>query len=321
MRTQRQSWRVTLEPVLDLLDEGLRLYRRAFLRMLMLASLAALPSGALLAALVIASDWLVTPPGVTLLILAMLLGLPLGLYVMGAVSRAAVMAANGETVTLRGALTLGPLRVLGMGCYGTLFVLVAGSVVAIISGICFCSIYVFGIAGFVVFGSTSTIGGTAGAAVSAAGIVAIIVGVMLIYAALLVLNGAVYGSAIFALQPFVHERMPMGQAIRQSLDFTFYRFGENLLIFLCASLVFGAIVVAASLAIGVLAPLPVLFLLGAESPVARAITAAVWISAVNVALPLLPIWMALLYRHRLAAWRGAELRARLTALPDAGASI
>ncbi len=321
MRTQRQSRRVTLEPVLDLLDEGLRLYRRAFPRMLMLASLAALPAGALLAALVIASDWLATPPGVALLLLATLLGLPLGLYVMGAVSRAAVMAANGETVTLRGALALGPLRVLGMGCYGTAFVLVAVSVVSVISSICFCAAYVFGLVSIAVFSSASVVGGTAGAAVSAAGIVAIIVGVMLIYAALLVLNGAAYGSAIFAVQPFVHERLTAGQAIRQSVDLTFYRFGENILTFLCASLVFGAIVLAATLAIGVLAPLPVLFLLGTESLAARAITAAVWVGAVNVALPLLPIWMALLYRRRLAAWQGAELRARLAALPDASASI
>ncbi|MCX7791358.1 MAG: hypothetical protein N2378_12015, partial [Chloroflexaceae bacterium] len=233
---------------------------------------------------------------------ATLLSLPLGLYVMGAVSRAAVMAANGEAVTLRGALALGPLRVLGMGCYGTLFVLVAASVVSMISSVCFCVAYVFGFASVAVFSSASAAGGTAGEAVSAAGIVAVIVGVVLIYAATLVLNGAAYSSTIFALQPFAHERMPMGQAIRHSLDLTFYRFGENILVFLCASLVFGAIALAATLAIGVLAPLPVLFLLGAESLAARAITAAVWVGALNVALPVLPIWMALLYRRRLAAW-------------------
>lgn len=321
MPARRQSLRMALEPVLDLLDEGLHLYRRAFAPMLILASLAALPPGALFASLFIASDWLATPPGAALLLLAFLLGLPLALYVMGAVSRAAVMAANGETVTLRRALALGPLRVLGMGCYGTIFLLVAASVVSIISSACFCIIYVFGIAGVAVFASASTFGGTAGEVASVAGIVAIVVGVILLYAATLALNGAAYSSAIFALQPFVHEPLPMGQAIKRSLDLTFYRLGQNILAFLCASLVFGAIALAATLAIGVLAPLPIFFLLGAESLAARAITAAVWIGAVSVALPLLPIWMALLYRRRLAAWRGDDLRVRLAALPDGGASI
>ncbi len=319
MRTQRQSLRAVLEPVLDLLDEGLRLYRRTFPRMLMLASLAALPAGALLTASVIASDWLATPSGTVLLLLATLPGLPLGLYVMGAVSRAAAMAANGEAVTLRGALALGPLRMLGMGCYGTVFVVVAVSVVSVISSVCICVAYVFGFAGFVVFSSASVVGGPAGTAVSVAGIVAVILGVVLIYAVLLVVNGAAYSSAIFAVQPFVHEHLTAGQAIRRSLDLTFYRFGQNLLTFVCASLVFGAIAVAATLAIGVLVSLPVLFLLGAESLAGRAITAAVWVGAVNVALPLLPIWMALLYRRRLAAWRGDDLTMRLAALaPTSG---
>lgn len=190
MRTQRQSLRAALEPVLDLLDEGLRLYRRTFPRMLMLASLAALPAGALLTASVIASDWLATPSGTVLLLLATLLGLPLGLYVMGAVSRAAAMAANGEAVTLRRTLALGPLRMLGMGCYGTVFVVVAVSVVSVISSVCICVAYVFGFAGFAVFSSASVVGGPAGTAVSVAGIVAVILGVVLIYAVLLVVNGA-----------------------------------------------------------------------------------------------------------------------------------
>ncbi|MCS6882617.1 MAG: hypothetical protein RMK84_14855 [Oscillochloridaceae bacterium] len=321
MHTRRQSLRMALEPILDLLDEGLHLYRRAFLRILILASLAGLPSGALFAALVIASDWLSTPPGVALLLLVALLGLPLALYVVGAVSRAAVMAAGGEAVTLRRALALGPLRVLGMGCYGTVFLLVAASVVSVISSVCVCVVYVFGIAGVAVFASAGAIGGTAGEVASVAGIIALIVGFILMYAATLALNGAAYSSVIFALQPFVHEPLPMGQAVKRSLDLTFYRLGQNILAFLCASIVFGAIALAATLAIGVLAPLPILFLLGVESLAARAITAAVWIGAVNVALPLLPIWMALLYRRRLAVWQGADLRARLAALPDSGAPI
>ncbi len=314
MGTRKRPLRVALESVLDLLDDGLHLYRRTFARMLVLASLLNLPVGALVATALIAGDWLATTPGIALLLLAAVLGLPLGLYIMAAVSRATLMVADGETVTLRGALALGPLRLLGMGCYGTVFLLVAASAVSVVSSVCFCAVYIFGLLGIAAFSSAGVVGGTLGEVVSATGIIAVVIGVVLIYAATLVLNGAAYSSAIFALQPFAHKHLPMGQAVRHSLDLTFYRFGQNLLTFVCASLVFGAIALAATLAIGVLVPLPVIFLLGAESSAARAITAAVWVGGITVAIPLLPIWMALLYRRRLAAWQGAELRARLAAL-------
>ncbi|MFQ3663184.1 MAG: hypothetical protein SNJ69_12410 [Chloroflexaceae bacterium] len=314
MGTRKRQLRVALESVLDLLDEGLHLYRRTFARMLVLASLLNLPVSALVATAVIAGDWLVTATGITLLLLGAVLGLPLSLYIMAPMSRAAVLAADGGTVTLRSALALGPLQLLGIGCYGTVFLLVAASAVSVISSVCFCVAYLFGVLSIAAFSSAGVVGGAAGEVVSAAGIVTTLVGVVLMYAATLVLNGAAYSSTIFALQPFVHERLPTGQAIRHGLDLTFYRFGQNLLTFVCASLVFGAIALAATLAIGVLVPLPIIFLLGAESLAARAITAAVWVGAVTVAIPLLPIWMALLYRHRLAAWQGAELRTRLAAL-------
>jgi uncharacterized RDD family membrane protein YckC len=100
-----------------------------------------------------------------------------------------------------------------------------------------------------------------------------------------------------------------------------FRFGQNLLIFLCASLVFSAAVLAATLAIGVLVPLPVFFLLGTESTVAQAITAAAWVTGLSAALPLLPIWMALLYRRRRADRDGADLAAQLAALSPPAAEL
>jgi hypothetical protein len=107
--------------------------------------------------------------------------------------------------------------------------------------------------------------------------------------------------------------------VGRSFDLLFFRFGQNLLAFLCASLVFGAAALAITLAIGVLLPLPALFLLGAESLVARAITAAAWVAGLAAALPLLPIWMALLYRRQAAAREGADLAARLATLAELAA--
>ena len=306
--------RRTLEPILDLLDEGLRLYRRSFAPLLILASLAALPIGLVLVAFVLASDWLASGFGSLLALVLVVGGLPLTLYVMGALSRAALMAADGAAVSLRGALAMGPLRVVGMGCYGTLFSFAASIAVSTVSTICICVAYIMVIA---VVGVAAAIGFSGGAAGTAAAGFLIAVGVLaflVVYGLSLVLNGAIYSSVIYALQPFAHERAKLGATISRSLDLLTFRLGQNLLIFLCASLVFSAAALAATLAIGVLVPLPALFLLGAESTAAQAITAAAWVAGLSAALPLLPIWMALLYRRRRADREGAELTAQLAAL-------
>lgn len=311
--------RRTLEPILDLLDEGLRLYRRSFAPLLILASLAALPIGLVLVAFVLASDWLASGFG-SLLVLALFVGgLPLSLYVMGALSRAALMAADGAPVSLKAALAMRPLRVVGMGCYGTLFSFAASIAVSTISTVCICAAYILVIA---VVGAAAAIGFAGGAAGTAAAgfLIALgVIGFLAVYGVSLVLNGAIYGSVIFALQPFAHEREGLGATIRRSLDLLGFRLGQNLLIFLCASLVFGAAALAATLAIGVLVPLPALFLLGAESSAAQAITAAAWVAGLSAAVPLLPIWMALLYRRRRADREGSEIAAQLATLTAAPA--
>ncbi len=311
--------RQTLEPILDLLDEGLRLYRRSFAPLLLLASLVALPFGATVAAFFLAADWLVEGFGALLLGAVLIAGLPLSLYVMGALSRAALMTAEGRPVNLRRALAIGPLRALGMGCYGLIFSLVASIAVSTVSTVCLCIAYLGAAA---VIGGAIAISSSAGAAGGAAVIFFVIVGVIVIlaiYGASLVLNGAIYGSVIYVLQPLIHEGGRLGQGIRRSLDLLQFRFGQNLLMFLCASLVFSAAAFAATVAIGALIPLPTLFLLGTESNIARAITAAAWITGLSAAIPLLPIWMALLYKRRAAAREGEELAAAIAALRPAAA--
>ncbi len=305
--------RAALESTLELLDTGVRLYRRNFPRLLLLAILAALPLGAT-AALGFAAGWLASGLGALLLLPVSLLALPLSLYVMGALSRAAAMAAQGAPLNLRQALAIGPLRVLGMGCYGTLFTLVAGAAVSMLSSGCLCIVYIFGIASVAAAASVGSLAGVAGeVAVGVLAIVAVIA-LLVIYVAGLILNGAVYGSVVYALQPFVHEPLPLRAAVRRSLDLTGYRFGQNLLAFLCAGLVFGAAALATTVALGVLIPLPALFLLGTESPLAQGITVAAVVAGVSATVPLLPIWMALLYQQRLAAWRGDDLATQIAAL-------
>lgn len=306
--------RQALAPILELLDEGLRLYRRAFAPLLTLTALLALPLGLLVVALVLAADWLAAGPGALLALLVALLGLPLSFYVMGALSRAAAMIADGEPVSLRRALAIGPLRVLGMGCYGTLFSLAASVAVSAVSIVCICVAYLAVVAVVGAAVSFSAAGGAAGGAAAAFFIAVGVIAFLVIYGLSLVVNGAIYGSVVFVLQPFVHERSGFGKAVGRSLDLLAFRLGQNLLAFLGASLVFSAAALAVTVAIGVLLPLPALFLLGSESLVARAITAAAWVAGLSTAMPLLPVWMALLYRRQAAAREGVELAARLEAL-------
>ncbi|HEU5011944.1 MAG TPA: hypothetical protein VFT66_05315, partial [Roseiflexaceae bacterium] len=60
-------------------------------------------------------------------------------------------------------------------------------------------------------------------------------------------------------------------------------------------------------------PLPLSFVLGGESPITAALSAAAWLLGLCVVLPPLPIWMALLYRRNLAARSGADLEAKIQA--------
>lgn len=302
---------------MELLDEGLRLYRRGFSRFVLLAGLAALPSSVAVVALFLVADELQSDLSVSLFLIASVVALPVSLYVMGALSRAAVLAAAGEPVRLRQALTIRPLRALGMGCYGTLFLMVSSAVVSALSTVCFCGLYLMIMAGAVAFASVSG-GGALGGAAAGMAFSIVLIALVILYIAGLVVNGAVYGSAIYAMQPFVQDDLAFGAAVQRSVDLVGYRFGHNLLSFLSASLVFGATALAATLAIGLLLPLPALFLLGTESPVARAITAAAWIAAMAAATPLLPIWMALLYQRRRAAREGETLAAQLAALGGKG---
>jgi hypothetical protein len=305
--------RSALQPTLDLLDEGLRLYRREFPRFALIVALGAVP-GIIMALLIFRRPDLIASGGGSLLIvLAVLISMPLGMYLMGAISRAATAALRGEPVLLRAALAIRPLRLIGMGCYGGVFLFVGNMAVSMLSMVCFCPLYVAMVAAL--SGMARATGGRGPTSTALLGLLGAIIAVafVLLYGFSLVLSGATYGSLIFSLQPFVQGNLRMGAALRRSLDMTFYRFGANLLAYLCASLIFGALAIGSTLAIGALAPLPLLFLLGAESPIAQGLSATALIAGLTLALPPLPIWMALLYARRSAEREGDDLAARIAA--------
>jgi hypothetical protein len=151
------------------------------------------------------------------------------------------------------------------------------------------------------FDNTSSLG--------AAAVVIILLGIVGAYALLLVAGGAAYSSLIYALQPWVQEVRPFGEALQRSLELVTYRFWRNVLAWGLTALLLAAMGLTITTTIGSLLPLPLAFALGGESLVAQAIGVSAWVLGFVVVLPPLPIWMALLYRRNRAARDGSNLDA------------
>lgn len=303
--------RTTLQPILDLLDEGLRLYRREFARFALITAIGAIPMG-LLGALVMMIPWMLGSfMGVLLFYGLLFLTFPFAVYLMSAMSRATLEVRQGKPIILREVLRIGPFRLIGMGCYGGFYLAALNTIISIFSVFCMCPTYAF--LGLAAAGVGGMFGGSGaiGSALSSLIFTFLSFLFILLYGLSLVLSGATFGSLLFSLQPFMHGNVRMIEALRQSIDITFYRFGSNLLIYLCASLIFGTLALCVTLAVGVLIPMPLLFLFGAESVFAQTLSAVVVIFALTLALPPLPIWMALLFQRRVAEREGLDLAERI----------
>ncbi len=297
----------TVQPILDIVDEGLRLYRMRFVSFVLLTALWVIPIAVGLGiSIATESFW-----GA---LLALLLSLPLALYLIGGLSRVTLATQEGRSMSIREALSLPLLRMAGMGCYSLVFSIVANIISSMVSYACFCP-------GFI--GLSFAMGASTGALENGGGVgeaVAVVMGIVLMflfvlfYVFSLILSGATYSSLVYSLQPFVQHDLPFGMAVSQSVDLITYRFGYNLLAFLITSTIFGASMLTVTTAIGVLLPLPLVLALGEESPVAQGIGVFAWIAGLMVVLPPLPIWMALLYQRNNAAREGRDLTARIATL-------
>lgn len=303
-----------LQSILDILDEGLLLYRRGFVGFILIAASWLVPV-AIGIGLSIAAAQLLGEAAVFLIIMGwLLLTLPLGLYLIAGLSRATLAVQRGHTISLRAALAINPLQIAGMGCYGLVFYIITNIIASMLSLLCFCPLYIAMIALFGGIGSAlDTTGGLgAGLAVLLGMLVALLF--VLFYGLSLVLSGATGSALVYGLQPFVQAQVPLGTAIQRSIDLVFYRFARNLLAFVLASAIFGATAIAVSVAIGTLLPLPLLLALGEESPIAQGVSVSAWLLGLIVVLPPLPIWMALLYQRNLAAWQGNDLAERIASI-------
>lgn len=295
-----------LQPILSLLDQGITLYRRNFLPFLLIAAAWTVPL-AIVAGLLIASFyWLDQWQIIVFIFVAVLALLPALIYLVGGLSRAAVAAIEERPVRVREALSIHPLRIISMGFFSIVYLLIAQIVSSLLSLAVICPLYV---AGFALVGGMASVGGSS--AFGAVGLV--LLGVLFtgVYGFALIIGGATYSGLVYGLQPWVQETRSFGGSLERSLNLIGYRFGYNLLIWGAAALLVAATGLTVTLTVGVVLPLPLFYFLGAESPATQAVSAVAWMIGSVFVLPPLPIWMALLYRRNVAARDAADLEARV----------
>jgi hypothetical protein len=301
----------TLQPILALLDEGLRLYRRHFVDFVLITASWFVPVAIMTGTAVAAESWISERYAALIGLLFMFVGLlvlfPLLIYLIGGLSRAAVAASTGRPVRFREAMAIHPLRATGMGCFTIVYSIIAQFASSLMSMACVCPLYFFGFLAVGFIGAAADAGNSAALGLIAAGI--FLVGLYLS----MMLIGATGSGLFYGLQPWVQEARPFGESLQLSMQLIIFRFGRNLLVWCLAALLTAAAGLTVMATIGTLLPLPLMFALGSESPVAQAVALGAWLIGFMVVLPPLPIWMALLYQRNRAAYEGADLRMQVEA--------
>jgi hypothetical protein len=305
-------------PILDLLDEGLSLYRRGFTSFLLISALWFVPVAIGIGITAATAQYMGSTAMLLVVLGWMLLSIPLAVYLVGVISRATVAIQQGQPVRLKEVLRMGPLRLAGMGCYAVIFYIVVSLITSVIGMFCFCPMYT------VLTALLSSIGMAFG---ESSGMVetGMMIGLglvtmmlfMLFYGLSLAMSGATYSSLVYALQPFVQDTLTFGDSIERSVNLTFYRLGQNLLAFVFASFIFAATSISVTVTLWVLLPLPLFWTLGSESPIAQGSSAMALLLGLIVVLPPMPIWMALLYQRNLDAYQGRDLVERVAAYQEA----
>jgi hypothetical protein len=304
---------IPLQPILDLLDEGLLIYRRGFVRfslIVVIGTLIVTLSIGLLAALAAyaGSGWS---------IVAFMIGLPLVVLVLiigaGAISRSTIAIRLGEPLRLGEAFRFGARRTVGMGCFSIIFLILVNIVSSVLS--CVCIVPIFFLIGSVgALASPFGVGSDLNPALVAVAIVLFAVLIVFVYGFSLLVSGATYGSFVYGLQSFALETGSAREAMGLSFALLFYRFGYNLFTFVITGLAFAAMAGVVTIAISVLLPLPLIIALGAEAPLAQAVSGFAWLLGIAIAMPLMPIWMALLYKENAERHYGSDLAERIATL-------
>lgn len=300
--------RRALPVVLEVLDDGLRLYRR-HLASFMLIATAVLVVLALfsLSFMAFVRSEIGTSPGWLFLAvcLLLLLSYPLVLYVFGALSRAAAAALDGHTITLLSVLRLNPLRGIGIVGFNMLFSLITAISAFVLILVCSCPMTYLSLILSVFFGALLD---SAGLGVGMFGLIGVISQISTLWT--ITVAGAWLATSVFALQAFVLEQRPWTEAASRTFDMLMTRFGQSLLMFLGAGAIFG------TLALSYLGSLLVLWAFIQDQislpPLAGDVIAIVLtVVTLVVLLPPLSIWMAIYYRRQVRERDGEEIIRRV----------
>ncbi|OAN46918.1 hypothetical protein A6A03_11465 [Chloroflexus islandicus] len=298
--------RLPLQEAINLLDEGVNLYRRYLSTFALLAALFSLP------ALIVTFNLLFSLGDLEetffedlFLILAGLLFT--SLLMIPPLTRATRMAVDGQPPSLRSVLwrwpQIGRWLIASMygGAMALVWVMIMSSVSGVLMFIAFCVLIA------VVF-VTSTALSTSALIVF---LPLIIIAGLIAYFLYLVLSASGLVAALYSIQPIIDDTIPIGFAFKLSWSLLFRRFSYNVLVFACAALLFSVLAVIVTLTIAVLLPAPFGLLFGAEHPLTRGLSAVAWVIGLTAAMPLLPIWSTLHYRQMLAERNGVDLARRI----------
>lgn len=295
--------------VLDILDDGLRLYR-AHLRhfvLVMLLPLVVLVMAQMTIQAVVAT-YLGRSGGWYLAgwLLSALIGYPLLLLALAGVGRSTAALLDGRRPSLRAALAWSPGRGCGMllfnGCFGLLASISAISVMASAS----CGLtYVLG----ATVGLLSTMSSDA----TTFALPAVMVLSQLILGWNLTVGGALLTSLVYAVQPFALEQLPVAVTARRALRLPLKRLSGSL-----GTLAGAGAILSATQGVWLASSLSLLgmgwtTLIAEGAPVPAALAVVLITGWLALALPPLAIWTALLYRRLAAEEAGLDLAARIAA--------
>lgn len=296
-----------IQPTLALLDGGLSLYRRHFVSFALLSAAWFVPV-AVVSTLAIFFGSQMDALAILLLIIVGLFGLlGLSIYLIAVLSRAAAAAIDGQPLRIGQLLRIGPLQMLGMSVWTIVYLILAQIASSIVSLVVICPLYIFAGVFAVAF---AALGSEVGGVLGGLGAVTIF---GLVYLLGIFVSGAMYGGMIYGLQPWAHDHAGFGASIQRSIEMLFYRFWRNVGVWGMAAVLLLAAGTVTAIAIGVIVPLPLGMAIGFESPLTQATTVVAWLAGFMLALPPLPIWMAMLYRRSRAAREGEELQAKIAA--------
>lgn len=297
-----------LSMVLALLDDGISLYRRNFVPFLLIAAIWCIPIAIATGLIVVAASWASEAVAMLLIFAALIAAIPLSIYLLSGLSRAAMAAIDQRPIQLRESFAIHPLRACGIAC----FLFVHGLITSFVAGgfnvICFCMLYALSIpllGGILAVDSSPATGLLI--------LIAFFMSFVAAYAAILTASSAATTSMIYGLQPWVQTRLAFGEAFQHSFDLLGFHFRRNLMVWSATGVLTAAVGTIVTTTIGSLVPLLLAFVVQAESELVQAVSASSWMIGLIVVLPPLPIWMALYYRRSLMEREGIDLAARVAA--------